>query len=142
MGDAARAVNTVILGRVQLCTTSTDGKQISLCVAGAGECVDGAALFADRNCSDALAETYSHVRAFPKEALRKVLLEDPDLALEFMTLQAKSWNALRIRFELRSLRSARERILQKSCDLGPATSRIFHSRSPFEEHSLRSWAYA
>ncbi len=111
-GEAAREVFTVISGRVQLCTSTTDGKQVPLYTVRAGECVAEAALFADRYCSNVVAETKSRVRAFPKETLQQTLLDYPHLAVEFMTLQAKRCNTLRISLELRSLRSARERILQ------------------------------
>ncbi|HEX4807296.1 MAG TPA: helix-turn-helix domain-containing protein [Bryobacteraceae bacterium] len=69
-------------------------------------------MFADRYCSDAIAETKYRVRAFPTKSLRNALHKRPDLAAEFMALQAKRCNSLRISLELRSLRSARERILQ------------------------------
>jgi len=111
-GETVRAVFAVVCGRVQLCTTTTDGKQVPLYTVRAGECVAEAALFADTYCSDVLAETKSRVRGFSKDVLQKTLLENPHLAAEFMTLQAKRCNTLRINLELRSLRSARERILQ------------------------------
>lgn len=110
--EAARAVFTVESGRVQLCTNTSDGKRVPLYAVRVGECVAEAALFADEYCSDVVAETKSRVRAFPKNTLQKALFNHPHLAVEFMALQAKRCNMLRINLELRSLRSARERILQ------------------------------
>ena len=46
------------------------------------------------------------------QALRDALRKRPDLAAEFMTLQADRYNWLRVSMELRSIRSARQRILQ------------------------------
>ncbi|MDQ2949538.1 MAG: Crp/Fnr family transcriptional regulator [Acidobacteriota bacterium] len=110
-GEAAQAVFTVLSGRVQLCTTTIDGKQVPLYIVRAGECVAEAAVYADNYCSDVVAETKSRVRAFPKDVLQKMLFNHPQLAAESMMLQAKRCNTLRISLELRSLRSARERIL-------------------------------
>ena len=111
-GETVQAVFAVVCGRVQLCTSTSEGRQVPLYTVGAGECVAEAALFAENYCSDVVSETESHVRAFPKRELRQTLLQNPDLAEEFMTLQAKRCHRLRTQLELRSLRSARERILQ------------------------------
>jgi CRP-like cAMP-binding protein len=111
-GEPVEAVFLVVHGRLQLCTTTTDGKCVPLYAVRPGECVSEAALFAERYCSDAIAETKSRVQAFPTKSLQNALQRHPDLAAEFMALQAKRCNTLRINLELRSLRSARERILQ------------------------------
>lgn len=111
-GEPVQAVFVVVYGRLQLCTFTSDGKQVPLYVVRAGECVAEAALFAEAYCSDVVAEIKSRVRAFPKKQLQNALQRNPALAAEFMGLQAKRCNNLRISLELRSLRSARERILQ------------------------------
>ena len=111
-GDKAQSVYIVQLGRVQLCTSLHDGQKIPLYTARAGECVAEAALFADYYCSDVVAETKSRVTAFPIHELQKALIGNTSFAVEFMTLQAKRCGSLRASLELRSLRSARDRILR------------------------------
>jgi len=111
-GEPAKAVFAVEYGRLQLCVSTTDGKQVPLYTVRSGECVAEAALFAENYCSDVVAEIGSRVRSFPIRALQDALRKRPDLAVEFMILQAQRCNSLRISLELRSLRSARCRILQ------------------------------
>ena len=111
-GEPVRAVFVVLSGRVQLCASTSDGKRVPLYTARAGECVAEAALFAEFYCSDVIAEVKSSVRSFPAHFLRQALHDQPDLAAEFMGLQAKRCQSLRVSLELRSLRTARERILQ------------------------------
>lgn len=111
-GDPAEAVFVLLYGRLQLCTTTSEGRQVPLYVVRAGECVSEAAVFAERYCSDVIAETKSRVRGFEKKTLQNTFLRYPLLAQEFMTLQAIRCNTLRVSLELRSLRSARDRILQ------------------------------
>ncbi len=111
-GDQAQSVFIVRMGRVQLCTSLHGGQKVPLYTARAGECVAEAALFADYYCSDVVAETKSRVTAFPIHALRKTLVANTNFAVEFMTLQAKRCGSLRASLELRSLRSARDRILR------------------------------
>ena len=111
-GETVKAVFAVEYGSLQLCTSTSDGRQVPLYTVQSGECVAEAALFADNYCSDVVAEIRSRVRCFPIKALRDTLSARPDLAAEFMALQAARCNTLRIKLELRSLRSARSRILR------------------------------
>ena len=111
-GDSAQAVYVVLNGRLQLHSCTSEGKLVPLYVVRPGECVSEAALFADVYCSDVVAEVPSRLRAFPKEALKNALRKFPELAEEYMSLQAERFNKIRIRLEIRALRSARERVLQ------------------------------
>ena len=122
-GEAVEAVFALVYGRVQLCASTSDGKHVPLYTVRAGECVAEAALFARHYCSNAVAETRSRVQAFPVQALRDTLRKRPDLAAEFMALQANRCHTLRVSLELRSLRSARERILQYVQLSAPAGSK-------------------
>ena len=118
-------------GRLQLCASTSDGKQVPLYTVRTGECVAEAALFAENYCSDVVAEIRSRVRSFPIKALQETLRVRPDLAAEFMTLQAKRCQTLRISLELRSLRSARGRILQFIETFAPAGSKTVTLDRPF-----------
>lgn len=111
-GDPASSVFTVERGRLCLYSTTSEGHTVPFYVVYAGECVSEAALFAEAYCSDVRAEMDSCVRVFPKMALLSAIRENPELAQQFMAAQANRFNALRLRLELRNLRSARERVLQ------------------------------
>jgi len=111
-GEPVKAMFALVYGRLQLCTSTSDGKQVPLYTVRPLECVAEAALFAQSHCSNAVAQIKSCVRGFPVEAVRDALRKRPDFAAEFMALQANRYNGLRISLELRSLRSARQRILQ------------------------------
>ena len=129
-GDPVQAVYVVLFGRVQLCVMTNEGKQITLYTARAGECVAEAALFAESYCSDGIAETRSCVRAFSPVCLRNILRDRPDWAAEFMKLQARRCHILRTNLELRSLRTARQRILKYvAVNAAPGTKTVTLDRS-------------
>ena len=111
-GDAAESVFCVLSGFLGLLNHTPEGNIVPLYVIGPGEYVSEAALFADRYCSDVVAETPSRVSIYPKEAVLAALDKDPALAREFMVLQSRRFNLLRARLELRSIRSARERVIR------------------------------
>ncbi len=111
-GDPADAVFCVVSGFLRLLNHTPEGTTVPLYVIGPGEYVSEAALFADHYCSDAIAEMPSRVSIYPKAPLLAALEKDPVLAREFMALQSRRFNLLRARMELRSIRSARKRVLQ------------------------------
>ena len=107
-----RSLFALEYGRLQSWIATTDGKQILLYTVRSGECVLEEALFQDHHCSDVVAEIRSRVRSFPIAAVKATLRQRPDLAAEFMALQGNRFSALSLSLELRSLRSARSRIMQ------------------------------
>lgn len=107
-----RSMFALEYGRLQSCITTTDGKQVPLYTVRPGECVQEEALFQNHHCSDVVAEIRSRVRSFPIIAVKEALRQRPDLAAEFMALQGMRFSTLRVSLELRSLRSARSRIMQ------------------------------
>lgn len=111
-GDESVAVFAVERGRLQLFSSTSEGKRVPLYEIRAGECVSEPALYAERYCGDVVAEIPSSVVGIPKPALLAALQKFPPLADEFMERLTRRFNMLRIRLELRNLQSARERILQ------------------------------
>lgn len=111
-GERAEAVFAVVYGRLQLFTSTPEGKKVPLYIVHAGECVSETSLFEEFYSCDVIAETDSRLQLFPKKALEAALRENPTLASEYMLLQARRCVALRRTLELRSLRSARDRIIQ------------------------------
>ena len=111
-GDPAVSIFAVERGRLQLFSYTSEGRPVPLYGIRAGECVSEAALHADNYCGDVVAEVASRVAVFPKGPLLSVFRDYPALGDEFMRLLTRRFNLLRVRLELRSLQSARERVLQ------------------------------
>jgi CRP-like cAMP-binding protein len=110
-GDAPAAIYVVREGRVRLVRHLNDGSAMALHVAQANETVAEAALFADTYHCDAVAETPSEVAVLPKADLLAALEADPRASLALAKGLAAQVRDLRAQLELRSIRSAPERIL-------------------------------
>ncbi len=121
-GDMSKAVFCVLQGRMRLDNHVPSQGTVPLYVIRPGECVSEAALFAERYCSDAVAEITSLVSIFPNLLLQAALEKDPELAREFMTLQSRRFNVIRRSMEIRSIRPAKERVLQYLLSSKPANS--------------------
>lgn len=111
-GDEATAIFAVERGRLRLVRHTVDDRRVVLHTAHGGDLFAEAALFSDVYHCDATADTASRVRVLSKPALLAAFRADPDFAQRFMAVLARQVMALRTRLELRSIRSARERVLQ------------------------------
>jgi CRP-like cAMP-binding protein len=111
-GNAATAIFAVEAGELRLVRRTFDGRLVTLQTARTGELFAEAALFAEAYHCDAVATVPSRVRVYPKAALRAALHRQPALWERFTASLARQVQALRMRHELRNIRSARERVLQ------------------------------
>jgi CRP-like cAMP-binding protein len=111
-GQPTTALFEVLRGRLRLVRRTVDGHLVALHTARAGDLFAEAALFSDVYHCDALATAPSRLRAFPKPVLLTALRADPALFEAFSAQLAQQLQVLRTRLELRSIRSARERVLQ------------------------------
>jgi CRP-like cAMP-binding protein len=111
-GDKAMAIFAVERGRLRLIRQTVDDRRVVLHTARAGELFAEAALFSDVYHCDATADIASRVRVLSKPALLAAFRADPDFAQRFTAVLARQVMTLRTRLELRSIRSARERVLQ------------------------------
>jgi CRP/FNR family transcriptional regulator, dissimilatory nitrate respiration regulator len=109
-GDPAAAVYWIEKGRIALVRYTVEGSHVRLFTAGPGESFAEAALFSDVYHCDAVAEVATRVVVVPKAALRGMLRRQRPAAEKFMTRLAHQVHDLRQRLELRSVRSARERV--------------------------------
>jgi CRP-like cAMP-binding protein len=109
-GDRAIAVYWVEKGRIVLVRHTAEGSRVRLFTAGPGESFAEAALFSDVYHCDAVAEVATRVLVVPKPALRSVLGLQRPTAAKFVARLAHQVHDLRQRLELRSVRSARERV--------------------------------
>ena len=111
-GDAARAIYVVDEGRIQLIRYTPEGSPAILHTAISGGSFAEAALFSDRYHCHALAAETSVVTAFPKAHVLETLRTNTEKMERYVALLSRQVRDLRTLLELRSIRSARERILQ------------------------------
>ena len=111
-GDPAVSVYVIERGRIALVRHTSEGRRVTLFTASSGESFAEAALFSEVYHCDAVAEVPSRVAIVPKADLRTLLKSRGEAAEQLMARLAKQVQALRTRLELRSVRSARERVWQ------------------------------
>lgn len=111
-GDKATAIFAVEQGRLRLIRHTIDDRRVVLHTARAGDLFAEAALFSEIYHCDATADIPSRLRVLSKPGLLAAFRADADFAERFMAVLARQVMALRTRLELRSIRSARERVLQ------------------------------
>jgi CRP-like cAMP-binding protein len=110
-GDKAYAIFEIERGRLRLVRHTIDSRRVVLHTARAGELFAEAALFSPAYHCDAVADTASRVRVYPKRDLLAAFRADPRTAQAFMAVLARRIHALRARLEERDIRSARERLV-------------------------------
>lgn len=109
-GDRATAIFRVESGRLRLVRHLPDGSPVTLHVARHGESFAEAALFSDSYHCDAVAEVESVVAVLAKRDLLAGLRQDPEAALAFAAQMSRQVRDLRLRLELRNIRSAAARL--------------------------------
>lgn len=110
--DRALAIFAVEIGRLRLVRYTSEGRLVIFQVPGAGESFAESALFSDVYNCEAVAEVPSRVIVYPKQLLLTVLHDYPDMVFAFMERLSRKSQSLKIRLELQSILSARERVLQ------------------------------
>lgn len=98
-------------GAVRLERVTADGAPMTSLVAADGDFLAEASLWTERYHCDAFAEELTEVEAVPGDLWRRRLREDPDLAMLWISRLSRQIQELRTLLELRSIRSARERVL-------------------------------
>jgi CRP-like cAMP-binding protein len=109
--EPSRAIYAVKAGCVRLLHYTKSGQCISHYSVHTGELCAEIVLFLDAYACTAIAEEPTQVLAFPKEAFLSGIQQDPDLAIAFMTQLSNRLHMAKIMVELRSIRSATERVL-------------------------------
>jgi CRP-like cAMP-binding protein len=110
LGDETAGVCEVLSGRVRLSRVDRSGREVILHVAGPGETIAEASLFAAAYHCDAIASTDAVVRIYPKGAVLAAFERDSKAAQTFTATLARQVMNLRTRIEQRNIRSARERV--------------------------------
>ncbi|XGV96399.1 MAG: Crp/Fnr family transcriptional regulator [Leptolyngbya sp. BL-A-14] len=109
--EPAEAVFILESGQIQLLNYTEDGQQVNHYSVKAGETFAEVALFNERYVCTAIALKPSRVWSLPKQAFLQVMRQHSDLAESFMERLARRLHESKLLLELRSIRSARKRIL-------------------------------
>ena len=110
-GAPAAAIFSVESGRVRLIRRTIDDHLVVLHTARAGELLAEAALFAGAYHCEAIADIPTRVRRYSKRQVLGVLRCNADFSQAFMARLALQVQGLRLKLELRNIRSARQRVL-------------------------------
>jgi len=111
-GDVTRAIFVVISGQISLMHYTNAGRAIQHYEVRAGESFAEAALFNEVYDCAAIAVVPSRVATFPKQAFLSTLRQYPELSEVLMIQLARRFHEAKILLELRSIRSARDRVLR------------------------------
>lgn len=124
-GDPVTSVYRVESGRVRLERRTFDGGLLALHVSEPGELVAEGSLFADHYHCDASALEKAVLSQCDRKALLAAMAEQPGIGLDFGRLVARQLQAVRLRLELRNVRSAEERLLlYLAIHADPASGRL------------------
>jgi len=110
-GDLAQAAFWLETGQLRLLHYTSDGQAINYNRIRAGESFAEIALFINVYDCTAIAEAPSRVALLPKQVILTALRECPDLAERMMKQLAWRLHQAKILLEIRSIRSARDRVL-------------------------------
>lgn len=111
-GDRSIGIYFVASGSLRMQRITPDGSTVTLHTARGGEFFAEASLFSERYQCDVVAECASDVWLYSKEELTARLRNDPATLWEFSAGLARGLHALRLRYELKQVRSAPERAMQ------------------------------
>jgi CRP/FNR family transcriptional regulator, dissimilatory nitrate respiration regulator len=109
--EPAEAVFVLESGHIQLLNYTEEGQKIHHYSVRAGESFAEMALFCEQYVCTAIAHAPSRVLVLPKQLYLMALRTEPNLAETFMGRLAQRLHEAKILLELRSIRSARQRIL-------------------------------
>ena len=109
-GQQVEIIYMLRTGRVQLQRHTTYGARLILQNAGPETVLAEASAFSEHYHCDAVVTEPATLAALPKPVFIAALRDDPDLALAWSAMLARSVQAARVRAEIRSLPQVAERL--------------------------------
>lgn len=110
-GDIATHIYTVMEGRVRMVRFSREGVAVVMHTARAGDSLAEASLFSEVYHCDAEATLPSTLACYDKKRIMAGLRQSPEKSLAGLALFARQVRELRALLEVRSVRSAPDRVL-------------------------------
>ncbi|MBE9166502.1 Crp/Fnr family transcriptional regulator [Pleurocapsales cyanobacterium LEGE 06147] len=110
--DPAKYIFALEVGRIRLVRYTCEGNLVVFQIVRAGESFAESALFTELYHCNAVVDVPSRVICYPKTVVWEVLQNNSDLALSFLRRFERKNQSLKTLLELRSIHSARDRILQ------------------------------
>lgn len=111
-GDAASHIYAVKKGCIKLVRYTIEGYQVNMHVAHGGESFAEAALFSEIYHCNAEAVSPATVLCYPKDQVLKMLHGNAEKSMEYIAFLSRQIRSMRTLLELRSVRSAPQRIFQ------------------------------
>ncbi|MDJ0592748.1 MAG: Crp/Fnr family transcriptional regulator [Pleurocapsa sp. MO_226.B13] len=128
--DPAEYIFALEVGRIRLVRYTCEGNLVIFQIVRAGESFAESALFTELYHCNGIVEVPSRVICYPKTVVWEVLQNNPDLALNLLRRFDRKSQSLKKLLELRSIRSARDRLLQYLLfSASPGETRIMLDRS-------------
>ncbi|MDJ0589835.1 MAG: Crp/Fnr family transcriptional regulator [Pleurocapsa sp. MO_226.B13] len=128
--DSAEYIFALEVGRIRLVRYTCEGNLVVFQIVRAKESFAESALFTELYHCNAIVEVPSRVIAYPKTVVWEVLQNNPDLALSLLRRFDRKSQSLKKLLELRSIRSARDRLLQYLLfSASPGETKIVFDRS-------------
>ena len=128
--DAARYVFALKEGRIHMVRYTCEGNLVIFRIVRAGDSFAESALFTETYQCNAVAEKPSRIICYPKKIVWQAMENQPDLALNLLPKLVQTSQSLKNLLELRSIRSASDRILQYLFfSLVPGQSKVSFDRS-------------
>lgn len=109
-GQSVKMIFMLRAGRVQLQRHTAHGARLILQNAGPDTVLAEASAFSETYHCDAVVTEPATLAALPKPVFIAALRDDPDLALAWSAMLARSVQAARVRAEIRSLPKVAERL--------------------------------
>lgn len=132
-GDLTRAIFVVISGHIKLMHYTDAGQSVKHYEVRAGESFAEAALFHEFYDCTAIANVPSRVATFPKQAFLATLRQYPDLSEVLIAQLARRFHQVKVLLELRSIRSARDRVLHYLEIEAHPNGKTVHLNKPLKE---------
>jgi CRP-like cAMP-binding protein len=110
-GDTATHLYTVLKGCVRMVRFSCEGAAVVMHTARTGDSLAEAALFSEVYHCDAEAMLPSIVACYDKKCILAILHDSPEKSMACIALFSRQVRSLRALLEVRSIRSARGRVL-------------------------------
>ncbi len=128
--DPAKYIFALEIGRIRLVSYTCEGNLVIFQIVRALESFAESALFRELYDCNAIVEIPSRVICYPKTIIWELLQDNIELALSLLQRCSRKSQSLKKLLELRSIRSARERLLQYLLLIAtPGKTRIFFDRS-------------